>query len=64
MEGLGKYLSGMTGVVISGEDAIASAKAIRSVVSEFKGSTFTLKGGSLMVIFLMLSNWTKWQTFK
>ena len=33
MEGLGKYLSGMTGVVISGEDAIASAKAIRSVVS-------------------------------
>jgi large subunit ribosomal protein L10 len=45
MEGLGKYLSGMTGVVISGEDAIASAKAIRSVVSEFKGSTFVLKGG-------------------
>jgi large subunit ribosomal protein L10 len=31
--------------VISGEDAIASAKAIRSVVSEFKGSTFVLKGG-------------------
>lgn len=45
MEGLGKYLTGMTGVVISGEDAIASAKAIRSVVSEFKGSTFILKGG-------------------
>jgi len=45
MEGLGKYLSGMTGVVISGEDAIASAKSIRSVVSEFKGSTFVLKGG-------------------
>ena len=45
MEGLSSFLSGMTGVVISSEDAIASAKAIRSVVSEFKGSTFVLKGG-------------------
>jgi large subunit ribosomal protein L10 len=35
----------MTGVIILGDDAIESAKAIRSVVSEFKGSTFTLKGG-------------------
>jgi large subunit ribosomal protein L10 len=43
--GLNQYLSGMTGVIISGDDAIESAKAIRSVVSEFKGSTFTLKGG-------------------
>jgi large subunit ribosomal protein L10 len=43
--GLNQYLNGMTGVIISDEDAIQSAKTIRTVVSEFKGSTFILKGG-------------------
>ena len=44
-EGLGQYLKGMTGVVLSGDDAIETAKVLRSTVKEFKGETFTLKGG-------------------
>lgn len=44
-EGLGQYLKGMTGVVLSGDDAIETAKVIRDTVKEFKGETFTLKGG-------------------
>jgi len=42
---LNKYLNGMIGVIISGEDAIDAAKTIRSVAAEFKGSTFIVKGG-------------------
>mgnify|MGYP003959319605 CR=1 FL=1 len=42
---LNKYLNGMVGVIISGEDAIDAAKTIRSVAAEFKGSTFIVKGG-------------------
>jgi len=44
-EGIGKYLKGMTGLVISGEDAIDAAKTIREVAKEFKGETFVVKGG-------------------
>jgi large subunit ribosomal protein L10 len=44
-EGLGQYLKGMTGVILSGEDAIETAKIVRSTVKEFKGETFLLKGG-------------------
>ena len=44
-EGLGQYLTGMTGVVLSSEDAIETAKVLRETVKEFKGETFTLKGG-------------------
>jgi large subunit ribosomal protein L10 len=44
-EGLGQYLKGMTGVVISGEDAIDTAKTIREVAKGFKGETFIVKGG-------------------
>jgi large subunit ribosomal protein L10 len=43
-EGLAPYLKGMTGLVISNEDAIGSAKAIREVSKEFK-TTFNIKGG-------------------
>lgn len=42
---LNKYLNGMVGVIISGEDAIDAAKTIRSVTAGFKGSTFIVKGG-------------------
>ena len=42
---LNNYLSGMVGVIISGEDAIDAAKTIRSLTAEFKGSTFVVKGG-------------------
>jgi len=45
MANMNKYLSGMVGVIISGEDAIDAAKTIRSVTAEFKGSTFVVKGG-------------------
>jgi large subunit ribosomal protein L10 len=44
-EGLEKYLTGMVGVIISGEDAIEAAKTIRTITSDFKGATFVLKGG-------------------
>jgi len=44
-EGINKYLSGMTGVVISGEDAISCAKKIKEVSAGFKGETFVVKGG-------------------
>jgi large subunit ribosomal protein L10 len=44
-EGLGEYLKGMTGVIISGEDGIETAKVIRDTIKPFKGETFTLKGG-------------------
>ena len=33
---LNKYLSGMVGVIISGEDAIDAAKTIRSLTAELK----------------------------
>lgn len=44
-EGLGKYLKGMTGIILSGDDAIETAKIVRDTVKEFKGETFVLKGG-------------------
>ena len=44
-EGISKYLSGMTGVLISGEDAIACAKKLKEVSAGFKGETFIVKGG-------------------
>jgi large subunit ribosomal protein L10 len=44
-EGLNQYLKGMTGIILSGEDAIAAAKVIRETVKGFKGKTFNLKGG-------------------
>lgn len=44
-EGLGIYLNGMTGLVISNEDAIDTAKTIREISKGFKGATFTIKGG-------------------
>ena len=44
-EGLGQYLTGMTGIILSNEDGIETAKVIRDTVKVFKGETFTLKGG-------------------
>ena len=44
-EGLGQYLKGMTGVILSGEDGIETAKIVRDTVKDFKKETFTLKGG-------------------
>ena len=44
-EGLGVYLKGMTGLIISNEDAIDTAKTIREISKGFKGATFTIKGG-------------------
>ena len=44
-EGIGQYLKGMTGLVISGDDAIDTAKTLREVSKEFKGTTFVVKGG-------------------
>jgi large subunit ribosomal protein L10 len=45
-EGLDAYLSGMTGLVISGDDPIASAKVLREASKELeKVEKFELKGG-------------------
>jgi len=44
-EGLGAYLKGMTGFIISNDDAIETAKTIREITKEFKGATFVVKGG-------------------
>jgi large subunit ribosomal protein L10 len=44
-EGIQKYLGGMVGVVISGEDGIACAKKLKEVAASFKGETFKVKGG-------------------
>jgi large subunit ribosomal protein L10 len=44
-EGIGQYLKGMTGVILSNDDAIETAKVVRDTVKDFKGNTFTLKGG-------------------
>jgi large subunit ribosomal protein L10 len=46
LEGLGEYLTGMTGVVISGDDPIATAKLLREVTKDFKkAEKFAIKGG-------------------
>jgi len=44
-EGIGQYLKGMTGLIISNEDAIDTAKTLREISKEFKGNTFVVKGG-------------------
>ncbi|MCB9777329.1 MAG: 50S ribosomal protein L10 [Alphaproteobacteria bacterium] len=45
-EGVGPYLSGMTGVVFSGEDAIATAKSLRELTKDLvKEEKFVIKGG-------------------
>jgi len=46
LEGLGVYLDGMTGWVISGDDPIGAAKALREATKELaKEDKFILKGG-------------------
>lgn len=41
-----EFLQGMTGIIFSGEDAIASAKVVRELVKTFaKKDKFTVKGG-------------------
>jgi large subunit ribosomal protein L10 len=45
-EPLSELMSGMTGFVISGEDPIAAAKAVRDAIKPFiKLEKFTIKGG-------------------
>lgn len=45
-EGIGAYLTGMTGVVLSGEDPIATAKALRELTKTLqKEEKFIIKGG-------------------
>ena len=45
-EGLVEYLTGMTGVILSGEDPIAAAKAARAATKELQvAEKFTVKGG-------------------
>lgn len=44
-EELGSHLNGMTGLIISGEDAVSAAKSITEVTKEFKDKKFILKGG-------------------
>lgn len=45
-EGMGELLKGMNGIVISGEDAISSAKTLKETLKDFKKKeTFILKGG-------------------
>lgn len=44
-EDLLPLLNGMTGLIISGEDAVSSAKLISEVTKEFKDKKFILKGG-------------------
>lgn len=38
-------LNGMTGLIISGEDAISAAKSVTEATKEFKDKKFILKGG-------------------
>lgn len=45
-EGIGDYLAGMTGVVLSGDDPIAAAKAVRELTKDLqKEEKFVIKGG-------------------
>ena len=45
-EGIGDYLSGMTGVVLSSDDPIATAKAVRDLTKDLqKEEKFVIKGG-------------------
>ena len=45
-EGLGQFLTGMTGWIVSGDDPIATAKLIREATKDFKKKQiFTIKGG-------------------
>ena len=44
-EDLSAQLNGMTGLIISGEDAVSAAKSITEVTKEFKDKKFILKGG-------------------
>ena len=45
-EKMGKYLSGMTGVVLSGDDPIATAKSLRDLTKDLqKEEKFVIKGG-------------------
>ena len=46
MEDVGQWLTGMTGWVISGEDPIATAKAVRDAIKDLnKADKFEIKGG-------------------
>jgi large subunit ribosomal protein L10 len=46
LEGLGDHLSGMTGWILSGEDPVAAAKALREASKAFKKSKkMVIKGG-------------------
>lgn len=46
MEGMGDYLSGMTGVVLSGQDPIDTAKAVREYTKGLqKDQKFVVRGG-------------------
>lgn len=45
-EGLGSHLTGMTGMIIAGEDGVDAAKGIREICKDFqKEGVFNLKGG-------------------
>ena len=45
-ESIGDYLTGMTGVVLSGDDPIAAAKAVRELTKDLqKEKKFVIKGG-------------------
>ena len=45
-EGIGAFLGGMTGVVLSGDDPIATAKAVRELTRDLqKEEKFVIKGG-------------------
>ena len=46
MEPMGEHLAGMTGLVISGDDPIAAAKALRAATKDLnKDNKFIVKGG-------------------
>ena len=46
MESIGAHLTGMTGVLVSGDDPIAAAKALRAVTKDLrKTDRFVIKGG-------------------
>lgn len=46
MEEIGEHLTGMTGVMMSGEDPIAAAKLLRSATKDLrKAERFVIKGG-------------------
>ena len=52
-EGIGDFLGGMTGVVLSGDDPIASAKALRELTKDLqKEEKFIIKGGWFRVVIL------------